>query len=66
MLITQTEATYSVEDGQSFSLELSHHGEPFTLTTQASVTLPIEPARPLTDRPVQPAGRAPTEALSQN
>jgi alpha,alpha-trehalose phosphorylase len=63
--ITADQATYAVEDGADTRLELAHHGIPFTLTTDAPVTMSIAPAEPLTPRPTQPAGRAPTKALSQ-
>jgi alpha,alpha-trehalose phosphorylase len=65
VLITATDATYTVEDGADLELQLTHHGRTFTLTPKESVTLPIEPAQPLTPRPVQPAGRAPAKALSE-
>jgi alpha,alpha-trehalose phosphorylase len=65
VLVTATEATYSLEDGADTVIELKHHGESFTLTTQADVTLPIDKAEPLTPRPSQPAGRAPAKALSE-
>ena len=65
VLITATEATYSTEDGDDTVLELSHHGQPFTLTTQEPVTLPISPAQPITPPPAQPAGRSPARAMSE-
>ncbi len=64
--ITSEQATYTVENGQSTMLELAHHGTPFSLSPGAPVTLPIEAITPLTPRPTQPAGRAPTKALSQD
>ena len=65
VLITATEATYSLEDGPDTKVELRHHGEPFTLTTVTPLTFPISPAAPLTPRPNQPAGRRPPRALSE-
>ena len=59
-------ATYSIEDANGHgSLELSHHGQAFTVRPDEPVTLPIEAMEPLTPRPTQPAGREPTKALSE-
>jgi alpha,alpha-trehalose phosphorylase len=63
--ITADQATYTVEDGPDLELELAHHGTAFTLTPDHPVIMGISPAEPLTPRPSQPAGRAPTKALSQ-
>ena len=63
--ITADQAIYTVENGHDTMLELSHHGTAFSLTPHAPVTMPIEAIVPLTPRPTQPAGRAPTKALSQ-
>ncbi len=52
-------ATYALRDDGEHSLDFTHHGEPITVTTAKPVTRPIPPAHPLTDRPVQPPGRAP-------
>jgi len=60
--VSQTQATYTLEDGHGPGLVLKHHGEPFRLTTASPVTLAIAPAEPLTPRPEQPAGRAPIKA----
>ncbi|MFG2818617.1 glycoside hydrolase family 65 protein [Kitasatospora sp. NPDC048365] len=49
-------AEYRLLDGPE--LELWHHGEPFTLTRDAPVTLPVPEPRPLPE-PVQPPGRRP-------
>jgi alpha,alpha-trehalose phosphorylase len=56
--VTHDGATYSLHS--TGSVELSHHGEPFTLESDSPVTLPLpEPS----DRepPRQPPGRAPRE-----
>ncbi|UQX87346.1 hypothetical protein M6D93_13690 [Jatrophihabitans telluris] len=53
-------ARYVVEDGVDVTLHLHHHGQPFTVTSQDPVELAVPPIHPLTDRPTQPAGRAPT------
>jgi alpha,alpha-trehalose phosphorylase len=62
--VTANEASYSLEDGADTELDLLHHGERFTLTTEAAQTFPIKPLRPLTKRPTQPAGRGPVAAAS--
>jgi alpha,alpha-trehalose phosphorylase len=49
-------ATYSLLDGGP--LELSHHGERFTISTDKPVVRPI-PALALRPRPAQPPGREP-------
>ena len=49
-----TEATYELGDGPP--IELTHHGEPFTLDDPVRRRIPPAPVRP---RPSQPAGRAP-------
>jgi len=49
-----TEATYELGDGPP--IELTHHGEPFTLDGPVRRRIPPAPVRP---RPSQPAGRAP-------
>ncbi len=56
-------AEYKPIDDQA-ELELSHHGKTFSIHPDTPVTMPIEPIVPLTERPSQPAGRAPTTALS--
>jgi alpha,alpha-trehalose phosphorylase len=57
--ITDDSAAYSVHNGAS--LELSHHGRPFTLAAGDRVVMDVPPvvARP---RPRQPAGREPGQA----
>ena len=62
--VTANEASYSLEDGADTELQLLHHGERFVLTTESAQTFPIKPFRPLTKRPVQPAGRVPKPAAS--
>jgi alpha,alpha-trehalose phosphorylase len=49
-------ATYTLGAGEE--LEISHHGEAFTLTTARPQERTIPPA-PKLDPPTQPAGRAP-------
>jgi alpha,alpha-trehalose phosphorylase len=55
--VTHDGATYSVNGGP---IELSHHGEVFTLEGDSPVTLPI-PKPPDREPPRQPPGRAPRE-----
>jgi alpha,alpha-trehalose phosphorylase len=62
--ITQTHATYTLEDGRGTELALEHHGQSFTLKGESTVTFDIAPAQPLTPRPEQPPGRAPIKAYS--
>jgi alpha,alpha-trehalose phosphorylase len=57
--VTSDEARYTLDDGSIHSIDLYHHGTPFTLTTTAPVRLPIESIEPITPRPTQPAGRTP-------
>src|SRR5439155_19121651 len=54
--VTKADATYTVLDGEP--LEIAHHGEAVTISTEQSRTLEIPPAveRPA---PSQPPGRAP-------
>jgi alpha,alpha-trehalose phosphorylase len=54
--VTPDDATYTLDDGGP--VELAHHGQSFTLTTQQPVTRPIPPIEP-GPRPQQPPGRAP-------
>jgi alpha,alpha-trehalose phosphorylase len=54
------ETTYALRDSDDgASIELRHHGETITVTTDAPVTLPNPPITPLTPRPTQPPGRVP-------
>jgi alpha,alpha-trehalose phosphorylase len=53
---TKTAATYALASGDA--LEIAHHGEPLTVTTDAPVTREI-PAAPTRPRPRQPPSRAP-------
>ncbi len=65
--IQRDTATYSIENGSDDTgLQLSHHGEEFTVTVGTPVTLPIPELKPLLPRPVQPIGRAPARALSED
>jgi alpha,alpha-trehalose phosphorylase len=54
--LSDATVTYSLQDGDP--LELSHHGERFTISTDKPVVRPI-PAAPLGPRPAQPPGREP-------
>ena len=54
--ITPGQAEYQLVEGAE--LELSHHGQPITLTAGSPVTRPIPPAQP-TDHLTQPVGREP-------
>jgi alpha,alpha-trehalose phosphorylase len=58
--IRADEATYSLRDGPADELSISHWGEPIVVTSKAAVTRPIPVVRPLSERPTQPPGRAPT------
>jgi alpha,alpha-trehalose phosphorylase len=60
--ITPTDATYSLRDGGS--LELTHHGQAVSIAADKPLTVPIPPARPLTETPHQPPGRAPLRRFS--
>ncbi|HEY6317803.1 MAG TPA: glycosyl hydrolase family 65 protein [Acidimicrobiia bacterium] len=51
---TRSEATYELGDGPP--IDVTHHGEPFTLDSPVRRKIPPAPVRP---RPSQPAGRAP-------
>jgi alpha,alpha-trehalose phosphorylase len=53
---TKDEATYTLIEGAA--LNLQHHGEPFTITTEKPTTLAI-PLTPARAAPTQPDGRAP-------
>jgi alpha,alpha-trehalose phosphorylase len=53
-------ATYRLDDGTAASVELHHHGAPFTLTSAAPIVMEIPEITPLTPRPEQPVGRAPS------
>ena len=57
--VTQSQARYAVENGRDALVSLRHHGEPFEITPERDVVLPIAPMVPVTARPSQPAGRAP-------
>jgi alpha,alpha-trehalose phosphorylase len=54
---TKSEATYTVRDGPP--LEIGHHGETITVSSDTPVTLPIPPAPEVPPPPSQPPGRAP-------
>jgi alpha,alpha-trehalose phosphorylase len=53
------ETTYALRDSDHASLQVRHHGETITVTTQTPVTRPNPPITPLTPPPTQPPGRAP-------
>ncbi len=53
---------YSLQDGEP--LELSHHGQSFTVSTDDPVTLPIPAIEPR-PAPSQPAGREPAQRRAQ-
>ena len=59
MLTTGDRVRYSIENAPADGLALTHHGHPFVLTDDEPVELDVPPITPLTDRPTQPAGRAP-------
>jgi len=54
--VAAREATYTLRSGEP--LEISHHGEPVTVTADAPLTFAIPPA-PVRPPPRQPYGRAP-------
>lgn len=62
--VRQREVTYSLRDGVDAQVELLHHGEPVTVTTDASVTCSIPAITPLSPPPQQPPGRAPIRRSS--
>jgi alpha,alpha-trehalose phosphorylase len=53
---TKEQATYLLAQGPP--LQITHHGQPITISTQAPVTLPIPPAQEHA-QPTQPHGRTP-------
>jgi alpha,alpha-trehalose phosphorylase len=59
VLATADRVHYSMEGSSQDELHLVLHGKPFTLTVANTVELPIPSIPPLTNRPGQPAGRAP-------
>ncbi|NNG35675.1 glycoside hydrolase family 65 protein [Nakamurella aerolata] len=63
--ITDSEATYRIEDGPDAKLTLRHYDKEFTVTSADPVTLPIHPVQPRGPRPQQPAGRPPIEAFRE-
>ena len=52
--VEPTQATYTLTEGES--LDIRHHGQPVTVTTDGPARCPIPPA-PALERPTQPAGR---------
>ncbi len=54
--VDHREARYEMVEGDP--LELTHHGSPVTIATDAPVALPIPPV-PVREPPKQPRGRAP-------
>ena len=61
VLATPDRASYSMDSADGdVVLQLRHHGEPFTLTAATPAELEIPLITPFTERPSQPAGRAPT------
>jgi alpha,alpha-trehalose phosphorylase len=64
VVITEDEASYTIEDGPDTPVQLHHHGEAFTISAGDSVRLPIPPITPLTPRPTQPIGREPNRATA--
>ncbi len=56
--VNHQQATYSMPRGGP--IELTHHGDPFTLSSDSPVTLPI-PARQDRPAPPQPPGREPLQ-----
>ena len=61
--VSQTEASYSFAEGEP--LEISHHGQPDTVSSGTVLTLPIPPRRDPGPSPTQPAGRAPSRRTSR-
>ena len=54
--VRPTQATYTLLSGAP--IEITHHGQPFTVTVERPVTRPIPPA-PALEAPTQPPGRTP-------
>jgi alpha,alpha-trehalose phosphorylase len=54
--ITHAQATYTLADGDPF--QISHHGQPLTLSAGKPQAMPIPPP-PIRPRPSQPPGREP-------
>jgi alpha,alpha-trehalose phosphorylase len=61
--VTHHQATYSLLTGSS--LEITHHGEPATVTTVQPLVLSIPPP-PTREAPSQPRGRAPSRRRPQS
>jgi alpha,alpha-trehalose phosphorylase len=61
---TGERARYTIENAPDDGLALTHHGHPFVLTAAQPVELDVPAIAPLTERPTQPAGRAPESADS--
>lgn len=53
-------AAYTLHEGDT--IDLRHHGDPFTLTADTTVERPIPPP-PVLPPPMQPPGRAPTRRV---
>ncbi len=62
--VTQTQVTYRTANHFAGTIDLSHHGQAFTLSADDSVTFPIPAAPPAGPRPAQPPGREPIKAYS--
>jgi alpha,alpha-trehalose phosphorylase len=60
--VTRREATYTLRSGEP--VDLSHHGEPLTLTAETPQSRPIPPRAPK-EPPRQPKGRAPARRRRQ-
>jgi trehalose/maltose hydrolase-like predicted phosphorylase len=50
---------YTLRDGKEGTLTIRHAGTELELTTEAPVTVPLVPRRPMLPTPSQPPGRAP-------
>ncbi|MGO4618041.1 glycoside hydrolase family 65 protein [Nocardia sp. 2YAB30] len=56
--ITSTEATYTLRTGEP--VDITHHGQPITVSVDGPLTLPIELPSQVVPQPTQVPGRAPT------
>jgi alpha,alpha-trehalose phosphorylase len=64
--VEQHQATYMLRDDQEGAIiTLLHHGERTTVTTDKPVVMAIPVIEPLTPRPQQPRGRAPSRPSPQ-
>ncbi len=64
--VTAEQVSYSLRDGiEGASVELRHHGQAVTVTSQGPVTLDIPPLQPPGPAPRQPRGRQPARRVPE-